>query len=76
MHISNLIKHLKKGNNFNTLDGHGNAYEPIRLVNLAFAYAFSMAILSTSGGEKIDVNKNFGVVSTIMRLLITLRKNG
>ena len=54
---------------FNDVDGDGKIDEPIRLLNNAFAYAFSIATLSTTGGKKIEQNKHVGHVSTIMRLL-------
>ena len=39
------------------------------MVKIAFADVFRIAALSTTGGEKIEQNKNVGHVSTIMRLL-------
>ena len=44
------------------------------MVKNAFAYAFSIATLSTMGGEEIKVNKHFVPISTILRLLTN--KNG
>ena len=41
----------------------------IRLVNIAFAYCFKEATLSTTGGMEIEHNKYVGPVSTILRLL-------
>ena len=41
----------KNGKNFIKLDGDGNIGKPIRLVNNAFAYVFSIAISATTGGE-------------------------
>ena len=38
-------------------------------VNIVFAYACDMATLSTTGGEKKEVNKHIGHFSTFMRLL-------
>ena len=55
--------------NFNNSVGDGIIDEPNRLVNNAFAYAFSIATLSTTGGEEIGQNIYVGHVSTIMRLL-------
>ena len=43
--------------------------DAIRLVNNAFGYIFKEAILSTTGGSKIEHNKYVGQVSTIMRAL-------
>ena len=59
----------KNGNDFNTLDGVGNINEPIRLVINDFAYASSIATLSTTAGEEMEVNIYCGLVSTIMRSL-------
>ena len=39
------------------------------MVKNAFAYACGLATLNTTGGEEIEINKNRGHVSTIMRLL-------
>ena len=44
--------------------------EPTRLVKSAFAYAFSIVTLSTTGGEGIEVNNDCGFISQVMRLLI------
>ena len=41
----------------------------IRLINNAFAYCFSQATLSTTGGMDLEDIKYVGQVSTIMRLL-------
>ena len=41
----------------------------IRLVNNAFAFCFSQATLSTTGGMDIEDIKYVGVVSTIMRMI-------
>ena len=41
----------------------------IRLINNAFAYCFTQATLSTTGGMDLEDIKNVGPVSTIMRLL-------
>ena len=41
----------------------------IRLINNAFAYCFSQATLSTTGGMDIEDIKYVGVVSTIMRMI-------
>ena len=46
----------------NILNGDGNIDEHLRLVNIAFAYVFSIATLSTTGGEEIEV-KNTSVIS-------------
>ena len=45
------------GANFIYNDGDGKVDEPIRLVNKAFAYAFSIATLSATRGEEIEPNK-------------------
>ena len=41
----------------------------IRLVNNAFAYCFTQATLSTTGGMDLEVIKYVGPISTIMRLI-------
>ena len=41
----------------------------IRLINNAFAYCFSQATLSTTGGMDLEDIKYVGVVSTIMRMI-------
>ena len=41
----------------------------IRMVNIAFAYCFKEATLTTTGGMEIEHSKYVGPVSTIMRLL-------
>ena len=43
---------VKNGKNFHILDGGGNTDEAIRLVNKAFAYAFSIATLATTGEKR------------------------
>ena len=43
--------------------------DQIRLINNAFAYCFSQATLSTTGGMDIEDIKYVGQVSTIMRLI-------
>ena len=43
--------------------------DQIRLINNAFAFCFSQATLSTTGGMDIEDIKYVGQVSTIMRLL-------
>ena len=43
--------------------------EQIRLINNAFAYCFTQATLSTTGGMDLEDIKYVGQVSTIMRLL-------
>ena len=43
--------------------------DQIRLINNAFAYCFTQATLSTTGGMDIEDIKYVGQVSTIMRLL-------
>ena len=52
----------------NTAGNFTNA-SAIRLVNNTFAYCFKGAIINTTGGVDIEVNKYVGPVSTIMRLL-------
>ena len=72
MHISNLTfdKTLRlERNDFKNLDDAGKIDEPTLVVNIAFAYAFSIAPLSTMGGEGIEVNKHVGHLSTLMRVL-------
>ena len=46
----------KNGNEFNKLDGDGNIDEPFRLVNNAFASAFSFATFRTTGCEERGQN--------------------
>ena len=41
----------------------------MRLIKNAFAYAFSIATFSITGGEDIKVNRNCGLVSTVMRIV-------
>ena len=43
--------------------------DPIRLVNIAFAFCFKEARLSTTLGTDIETNKFCGQVSTIMRVI-------
>ena len=43
--------------------------DQIRLINNAFAYCFTQATLSTTGGSDLEDIKYVGQVSTIMRLL-------
>ena len=43
--------------------------DPVRLVNNGFAFCFKEALLSTSLGSDIEINKFFGQVSTIMRAI-------
>ena len=43
--------------------------DQIRLINNAFAYCFTQATLSTTGGSDLEDIKYVGLVSTIMRLL-------
>ena len=62
----------KDGNNSSNLGGQSNICEPFRMVNSSFAYfayEFSIATLSTTGGEDNEVNKYCGYVSTITRLI-------
>ena len=59
----------RNGGNFNHFDADGNVDEPIRLVKNAIAYAFSIATLSTTGGEEIKQNRYVWHVSTTKRLL-------
>ena len=42
--------------------------ELFQSVNNAFAYAFSIGTLSTTGGEEIEVKINSGHVSAFMRV--------
>ena len=63
----------KNRNNFDNLDGDDKTNEPIRLVNNAFAYFFSIVTLCTTGGEEIEVNKHFGHIPTTMRFLTNKR---
>ena len=44
-------------------------YDPIRLVNIGFAYCFKEARLTTSIGGDIEINKFCGQISTIMRAI-------
>ena len=46
-----------------------NDTDQIRLINNAFAYCFTQATLSTTGGMDLEDIKNVGQVSTIKRLL-------
>ena len=55
----------KNENDFNSLDGDSNIDERIRLVKNAFADAFSIATLSATGGEEIELKNYCGNVSTI-----------
>ena len=41
----------------------------IRLVNIALAYTFKHASISTTSGSEIEINKFVGQVSTIVRVL-------
>ena len=59
----------KNSGNFNNADEDCSIGEPIRLMNNAFAYAFSIATLPTTGDEEIEQNKHVRHVSTIIRLL-------
>ena len=43
--------------------------DPIRLVNNGFAYCFKEALLTTSIGGEIEINKFCGQISTIMRAI-------
>ena len=43
--------------------------DPVRLVNNGFAFCFKEALLSTSLGSDIEINKFCGQVSTIMRAI-------
>ena len=43
--------------------------DQIRLINYAFAYCFTQATLSTTGGMDLEDIKYVGQVSTIMRLI-------
>ena len=47
----------------------------IRLVNIAFAFCFKEARLSTTGGSDIDHNKYVGQVSTSMRALTSKERD-
>ena len=49
--------------------GNSTNASVIRLVNNAFAFCFKEASITTTGGMDIEINKNVGPVSTIMRLL-------
>ena len=40
-----------------------------KIINIAFAYCFKEARLSTAGGSDLEHNKFVGNVSTIMRML-------
>ena len=64
----------RNGGNFKRVDGDSNVDEPIRLVNIALAYAFNKATLSTTGGKGIEQNEFDGHVQTIQRYLT--RKGG
>ena len=44
----------KNNGSFFNIDGDGNVGEPIRLVNNAFDYAFSLATFSTIGDKGIE----------------------
>ena len=44
-----------------------NNDDPIRLVNIVFAFCFKEARLTTSVGGDIEINKLCGQISTIMR---------
>ena len=55
----------KTGADVNQIDGDGNVDEPIRLVNNASSYAFSIATLATTGGVEKEQTKNVGHISTI-----------
>ena len=57
-----IRKVVADGANFENAD-------QIRLINNAFAFCFSQATLSTTGGMDIEDIKYVGQVSTIMRLL-------
>ena len=59
----------KNGGDFDNIDRDGNVDEPIRLVNGASAYVFTIATLSANGGENMEQNIYVGQVSTIMSLL-------
>ena len=43
--------------------------DPIRLVNNAFAFCFEDALLTTSIGGDIEINKFCGQISTVMRVI-------
>ena len=43
--------------------------DPVRLVNNGFAFCFKEALLSTTIGSDIEINKFCGEVSTIMRVI-------
>ena len=51
-------------------DGANFHYDdPIRLVNIGFAFCFKEAQVSTTIGGDIEMNKFFGQVSTILRVI-------
>ena len=43
--------------------------DPVRLVNNGYAFCFKEARLSTTIGSAIEINKIFGQVSSIMRVI-------
>ena len=55
----------KNGNDFNTIHGDSVIAESIRLINIAFVYAFSIATLNTTRSEEIEVNNLLGHNSTM-----------
>ena len=63
-----LILHLKNAGDFKNIVA-SIVDLPIRLVNIAFAKAFSSATLRTTGGKKMEQNKDVVHVSAKMRLL-------
>ena len=66
---------LRKNGDFDNIDRDGNVDEPIRLVNGASAYVFTIATLSAAGGEDMEQNKYVGQVSTIMSLLTSEKED-
>ena len=67
------ITFRKNGGNSNNNDGKIKVDEPTRLVKIALAYVFSIAMLSTRGVKNMN-RKLVSHVSTIMILLTS--KNG
>ena len=64
----------KNGGDFN-VNVDVTLEKPIKLVKYAFAYGFGVATLSTTGGEELEVNKNFGHTSAKPRLLTNKHQN-
>ena len=56
-HLEFVKTFSANGDNFKKVDVGGNVDEQNRLVKIAFAYAFSIATRSTTGGEEIEQNK-------------------